>query len=62
MKIIFKKPKQINILEYKTYVNAFNKIKRKAKINYFITILEENKCSTKQIWKVLKNVIGKEIL
>ena len=29
------------------YVNIFNKIKRKAKINYFKTVLEENKCNTK---------------
>ena len=41
-------------------MKAFNKIKRKAKINYFKTILEENKNNTKQIWKVLKKAIGKE--
>ena len=39
-------------------MKALNKIKRKAKINYFKTILEEN--NTKQIWKVLKKAIGKE--
>ena len=55
-----KNPTQTNIFEYKTYVKAFNKIKRKAKINYFKTILEENKSNTKQIWKVLKKAIGKE--
>ena len=58
-KLHLKKPTQTNILEYKTYVKAFNKIKRKAKINYFKTILEENKNNT-QIWKVLKKAIGKE--
>ena len=41
-------------------MKAFNKLKRKAKINYFKTILEENKCNTKRIWKVLKKAIGKE--
>ena len=55
-----KKPTQINIQEFKTYLKLFNKIKRKAKITYYKTIIEENKHNTKQIWKVLKKAIGKE--
>ena len=55
-----KKPTEINIHKFKTYLKLFNKIKRKAKINYYKTILEQNKHNTKQIWKVLKKAIGKE--
>ena len=50
----------INILAYKTYVNTFNKIKRKAKILYYKTELEANKHNSKQMWKVLRSAIGKE--
>ena len=43
-KLHLKKHTQTNILEYKTYAKAFNKmLKRKVKINYFKTILEEHK-------------------
>ena len=55
-----KKPTPINILAYKTYVNTFNKIKRKAKILYYKTELEANKHNNKQMWKVLRSAIGKE--
>jgi hypothetical protein len=55
-----KKPTDSNILQFKTYLKLFNKIKRKAKITYYKTILEENKNNIKQIWKVLKKAIGKE--
>ena len=55
-----KKPTALNILQFKTYLKLFNKIKRKAKITYYKTILEENKHNIKQTWKVLKKAIGKE--
>ena len=55
-----KKPTPINSLAYKTYVNTFNKIKRKAKILYYKTELEANKHNSKQMWKVLRSAIGKE--
>ncbi|KAK2144185.1 hypothetical protein LSH36_778g00072 [Paralvinella palmiformis] len=42
------------------YLKLFNGIKRKAKINYYKTILEENMNNIKQIWKVWKKAIGKE--
>ncbi|KAK2139609.1 hypothetical protein LSH36_1693g00008, partial [Paralvinella palmiformis] len=49
-----------NILQFKTYLKLFNKIKRKAIITYYKTILEENKNNIKQIWKVLKKAIGRK--
>ena len=54
-----KKPTQANVTYYKTYVNIFNKAKRKAKIIYYKTKLEENKQNSKQLWTVLKQAIGK---
>jgi len=38
----------------------FNKLKRRAKIIYFKTSIDENKHNTKQLWKILKQAIGKE--
>jgi hypothetical protein len=55
-----KKPTEDNINAYKTYVKIFNKLKRRAKIIYFKTSIDENKHNTKQLWKILKQAIGKE--
>ena len=41
-----------NILQFKMYLKLFKGIKRKAKITYYKTILEENMNNIKQIWKV----------
>ena len=49
-----------NILKFKTYLKLFNKIKSKAKITYYKTILEGNNNNIKLIWNVLKKTIGKE--
>ena len=55
-----RKPTEENTINYKTYMKTFNKLKRKAKTNYYRTSFEENKHNTKQLWKVLKKAIGKE--
>ena len=55
-----KKPTEKNILEYKIYLKLFNKIKRKARIFYYKTVLNQNRHNTKQTWNILKKAIGKE--
>ena len=55
-----KKPTEKNILKYKIYLKLFNKIKRKARIFYYKTVLDQNRHNTKQIWNILKKAIGKE--
>jgi len=55
-----KKPTETNINAYKTYLKILNKLKRRAKITYFKTSIDENKHNTKQLWKILKQAIGKE--
>jgi len=43
------------------YVNLlYNKLKHKMKIKYFKDMLESNKNSMKNIWTILKKVIGKQ--
>ena len=54
------KPTEQNILEYKIYLKLFNKIKRKAIICYYKTVLDQNRHNTKQTWNILKKAIGKE--
>jgi hypothetical protein len=54
-----KKPTELNINKYKTYVKIFNKLKRRAKITYFKTSIDVNKQNVKQLWKILKQAIGK---
>jgi len=55
-----KKPNDSNINKYKIYLNIFNKLKRKAKQNYYKTALELNKSNMKQTWKILNQAIGKQ--
>ena len=50
----------MNINNYKMYVNLYNKLKHKIKINYFTDMLESNKNSMKNIWTILKKAIGKQ--
>ena len=54
------KPTQLNIECYKTHLNIFNKAKRRAKITYYKTVIEENKQNIKEMWKILNKAIGKE--
>jgi hypothetical protein len=54
------KPSDHNINLYTNYNNAFNKLKRTMKINYFKSALDESKLSMKRTWSVLKKAIGKQ--
>ena len=52
-------PSENNIRKYKIYVNMYNKLKREMKTTYFKNMLEANKHDMKNIWKTLKQAIGK---
>jgi hypothetical protein len=52
-------PSVSNNLEYKTYLNYYNKLKRNMKINYFKSQLEANKNNIKNTWKILRSAINK---
>ncbi len=52
-------PTEDNIKKYKQYNNLFNLLKKKMKILYFRTLLEENKTNSKKCWSILKQAIGK---
>lgn len=54
------KPTEVNTNKYKMYVRLFNKIKRKAKQNFYKSKLELNKSNMKQTWKILNQAIGKQ--
>ena len=54
-----RKPTVENISKYKIYNSIFNKLKRKRKIFYFKTYLEENKNNSKKCWSMLKYPIWK---
>jgi hypothetical protein len=53
------KPTEHNISQYRIYNNKFNQIKRSMKIQYYNTLLEENKYNIKKSWSILKVAIGK---
>ena len=59
LSIKLRDPTDENIQKYKTYNNIFNKLKRKMKIFYNKSTLEEFKNDTKKCWTVLKQAIGK---
>ena len=46
--------------KYKSYRNLLNKIKRKAKQSYFGDQLELHKNNSRETWKVLNRLIGKQ--
>ncbi|KAK2162697.1 hypothetical protein LSH36_93g03013 [Paralvinella palmiformis] len=41
------------------YVKLLNKLKRRAKITYFKTSIDINKQKIKQLWKFLRQAVGK---
>ena len=45
--------------KYKSYRSLYNKLKRKAKFNYYNNIIEINKCNSAKLWKILNKIIGK---
>ena len=44
---------------YKNYRNAYNKLKRQAKIQYYRTRAEEYKSNTKKLWQLINSTISK---
>ena len=46
-------------LEYKTYKNLFEKLKRKAKTNYYQQKLQQNINDPKKTWEIMKEITGK---
>ncbi len=45
--------------EYKLYRNTYNKLKRKSKVNYYMGQIEKFRRNSKNLWKTLKDIIGK---
>ena len=55
-----RKNASVNDLEkYKKYRNEFNKLKRMAQKDYYACKVEEFRYKTKDLWKVINNIIGK---
>ena len=52
-----KKPTEININTYKTFLTIFNRVKSNAKQKYFETILYENKNNIKETWSILRKIL-----
>ena len=56
----FKRGASAEIIEtYKNYRNAYNKLKRYAKIQYYKTRAEEYKSNTKKLWQLINSTINK---
>ena len=53
------KPNTLNIDKYRIYNNTYNTIKRSMKVQYYNTMLKENKYNIKKSWSILKVAIGK---
>ena len=53
-------PSEINVRNYKTYRNLFNKVLRKSKTIYFEHNLKENEKNPKKTWDILKEITGKK--
>ena len=56
-----KKPTYFNKSAYKTYWNKLHSILRRAEREHFALLLEENKNNLAQSWKVIKNVINRNV-
>ena len=56
----FKRGTSTEIIEtYKNYRNAYNKLKRHAKIQYYRTQAEDYKSNTKKLWQLINSTISK---
>jgi hypothetical protein len=53
------RPTEHNINVFKNYNQVYNKLKRSMKVNYYNSIIPENKFNMKKTWKILKDAIGK---
>ena len=47
------------LLHYKNYGNSYNRLKRKAKINYYNDKCKEYNTNTRMLWKLINQTIGK---
>ena len=54
-----KQPTELNINNYKAYINVYSSLKTKLKMKYYSNIIDENKLNMKKTWKTLIKVIGK---
>ena len=45
-------------LIYKNYKNLFEKLRKKSKQNYYLSLLEKHKDNAKNRWQVLKEITG----
>ena len=49
----------VDVEKYRKYRNEFNKLKRKAQKDYYAHKVEEFRHKTKDLWKLINNIIGK---
>ena len=56
---IQKNPTAETLQKYKEYRNHYNRLKRTAQTNYYNEKIKESKNKTKELWKVINQVIGK---
>ena len=54
------KPNRQNIKMYKNYCRIFNALKRAAKANYYIDILNKHKNDIKSTWTILRQALSKQ--
>ena len=64
---LYKKSKRKNgsmddLEKYRKYRNEFNKLKHMAQMDYYAHKVEEFRHKTKDLWKVINNIIGKNKL
>ena len=55
-----KHPTEHNINMFKIYNNLYNKLKCHMKLQYYASVLSNNKTDTKQMWSILNEAIGKQ--
>ena len=58
-KLKLKTPTDANISKYKDYCTIYNKLRRQAKRNHYISIFNKYKHDTKNSWSAIKKIIGK---
>ena len=52
-----KKPTSVNSVKYKKYRNILNRTLRLAKQKYYSDLLEQEKCSMRNTWKIINSII-----
>ena len=56
-----KHPTEHNINMFKIYNNPYNKLRRHMKLQYYTSVLSNNKTDTKTMWFILKEAIENKI-